>query len=79
VHARGGWPAHDPALAARLEVEVAVQVNGKLRATLTVPAGTGTDELRQRAVELPRIVELLGEREPRTVIAVVDRVVNLVL
>ena len=41
VHARGGWPAHDPALAAREEVEVAVQVNGKLRGTLTVPAGTG--------------------------------------
>ena len=30
VHDRGGWPAHDPALAARVEVEVAVQVNGKL-------------------------------------------------
>ena len=50
VHARGGWPVHDPALAAREEVEVAVQVNGKLRGTLTVPAGTGEDELRQRAL-----------------------------
>ena len=79
VHGRGGWPEHDPALAARVEVEVAVQVNGKLRGTLTVPAGTGQDELRQRALELPRVVELLGGAEPRKVIAVVDRVVNLVV
>src|SRR4029077_10753176 len=34
VHARGGWPVHDPELAARLEVDVAVQVNGRLRGTL---------------------------------------------
>jgi leucyl-tRNA synthetase len=79
IHTRGGWPAHDPTLAARREVEVAVQVNGKLRGTLTVPAGTPQDELRQRALELPRIVALLGEHEPRKVIAVVDRVVNLVV
>jgi leucyl-tRNA synthetase len=79
VHARGGWPEHDPVLAARLEAEVAVQVNGKLRATLTVPAGTTEDDLRQRALEMPRIVELLGGAEPRKVIAVVDRVVNVVV
>jgi leucyl-tRNA synthetase len=79
VHRRGGWPAHDPALAQRVEVEVAVQVNGRLRGTLIVPAGTGQDELRQRAMELPRIVALLGGGEPRKVVAVVDRVVNLVV
>jgi leucyl-tRNA synthetase len=79
VHAPGGWPEHDPALAARVEVEVAVQVNGKLRGTLTVPAGTGEDDLRQRALELPRIAELLGGAEPRKVVAKVDRVVNLVV
>ena len=79
VHAPGGWPEHDPHLAARVEVEVAVQVNGKLRATMTVPAGTGEEDLRQRALELPRIVELLGEAEPRKVVAVIDRVVNLVV
>ena len=60
-------------------MEVAVQVNGKLRATMTVPAGTGEEDLRQRALELPRIVELLGEVEPRKVVAVIDRVVNLVV
>ena len=78
VHARGGWPEHDPELAARAEVEIAVQVNGKLRGTLTVAAGTPGDDLRQRALELPRIVELLAGAEPRKVVVVVDRVVNIV-
>jgi leucyl-tRNA synthetase len=78
VHARGGWPEHDPALAARQEVEIAVQINGKLRGTITVPAGTPEDELRQRALELPRVAEQLAGAEPRKVVVVVDRVVNVV-
>ena len=79
VHERGGWPVHDPALAARLEVEVAVQVNGKLRGTITVPAGTVEEELRQRALELPRVAAILAGAEPRKVVAVIDRVVNVVV
>jgi leucyl-tRNA synthetase len=79
VHARGGWPEHDPALAARQEVEIAVQINGKLRGTITVPAGTSEDELRRRALELPRVAEQLAGAEPRKVVVVVDRVVNVVV
>ena len=79
VHTRGGWPAHDPGLATALEVEIAVQVNGKLRATMAVPAGTGEEQLRERALALPRVMELLERRSPRKVIAVVDRVVNVVV
>jgi leucyl-tRNA synthetase len=79
VHTRGGWPAHDPELAQWAEVEIAVTVNGKLRATMVVPAGTPADDLRQRALELPRIVDLLGGAEPRKVVAVPDRVVNVVV
>jgi leucyl-tRNA synthetase len=79
VHTRGGWPEHDPALAARQEVEIAVQINGKLRGTITVPAGTPEDELRHRALELPRVAEQLAGAEPRKVVVVVDRVVNVVV
>ena len=79
VHTRGGWPVHDPELARRAHVEVAVQVNGKLRTTMTVPAGTPADDLRQRALELPRIVDLLAGGEPRKVVAVPDKIVNLVV
>ncbi|TMC49486.1 MAG: leucine--tRNA ligase [Chloroflexi bacterium] len=74
----GHWPEHDPELAAAAEVTIAVQINGKLRTTMRVPAGTPADELEQRALALPRITELLDGRQPRKVIVVVDRIVNVV-
>ncbi len=79
VHEPGAWPVHDEALAAPQRVSVAVTVNGKRRAELEVDAGTSEDELRRRALELPRVAELLQGREPGRVVAVVDRIVNIVI
>ena len=42
-----GWPAFDEAVARADEIVVPVQVNGKVRARLTVPADTADDELRE--------------------------------
>jgi leucyl-tRNA synthetase len=44
------WPTFDPEIAKADEVVVPVQVNGKLRARVTVPAETAEDELRERAL-----------------------------
>jgi leucyl-tRNA synthetase len=44
------WPTFDPEIAKAEEVVVPIQVNGKLRARLTVPAETAEDELRERAL-----------------------------
>ena len=74
----GGWPGFDPELATEAEQTIAIQVGGRLRATLTVAAGLGEAELRTRALEHPRIVELLAGRPPRTVVVVPGRVVNIV-
>jgi leucyl-tRNA synthetase len=75
---RARWPDHDARLAAPPEVRIAVQVNGKRRAELTVVAGTPGPELERMARELPRITELLDGKPPRKVITVVDRIVNIV-
>jgi leucyl-tRNA synthetase len=45
-----GWPSFDPEIAKAEEIVVPIQVNGKLRARLTVPAETSEDELRARAL-----------------------------
>jgi leucyl-tRNA synthetase len=45
-----GWPAFDAEVAKAEEVVVPVQINGKVRARLTVPAGMSDDELRERAL-----------------------------
>jgi leucyl-tRNA synthetase len=47
---RTAWPAFDPEIAKAEEIIVPVQVNGKLRARLTVPAEIAEDELRERAL-----------------------------
>jgi leucyl-tRNA synthetase len=47
---RTAWPDFDPEIAKAEEIVVPVQVNGKLRARITVPAEMGEDELRERAL-----------------------------
>ena len=48
--AKASWPAFDPEVAKADEVVVPVQINGKVRARLTVPASTSHDELRELAL-----------------------------
>jgi leucyl-tRNA synthetase len=78
VHDRGTWPAYDAELAAPQRATIAITVNGKRRAELEVDAGTPEAVLSEQALAHPRVVELLGGRAPRAVIAVVDRIVNIV-
>jgi leucyl-tRNA synthetase len=47
---RASWPAYDPEIAKADEVVVPVQINGKVRARLTLPASLTDDELRERAL-----------------------------
>ena len=72
------WPAFDPALLVDDEVTIAVQVNGKLRETMTAPRGLPKEEAEARALALPKVRAQLGDGSPRTVIVVPDRLVNIV-
>ena len=78
VHERGTWPAYDAELAAPQRASIAITVNGKRRGEFEVDAGTPEAELTAQALANPRVVELLDGRAPRKVIAVVDRIVNIV-
>ena len=78
VHERGTWPAYDAELAAPQRASIAITVNGKRRGELEVDAGTSEADLSALALAHPRVVELLNGRPPRKVIAVVDRIVNIV-
>jgi leucyl-tRNA synthetase len=72
------WPDADPALLVEDEVTIAVQVNGKLRDTLTAPKGSGRDALEALALGSDKIVRQLEGKAPRKVIVVPDRLVNIV-
>ena len=67
---RHPWPKYDPALAAEDEVEVAVQINGKLRGRITVPADTTDDQLRERTLNDDKIKAGLDGKQVVKVIVV---------
>jgi leucyl-tRNA synthetase len=72
------WPQADPDLLVEEEVTVAVQVNGKLRDTLTAPKGTARETLEEMALASDKVARLLDGKPPRKVIVVPDRLVNVV-
>jgi leucyl-tRNA synthetase len=72
------WPSFDPDLTRDEQVTFAVQVNGKLRATLELPRDTAADVVENAALELPQIARWLDGHSPRKVIVVPNRIVNIV-
>ena len=73
------WPDFDPELAKEDQVEVVVQVNGKLRSRLAVARGTDRAELERLATMDPKIAPYLEEKTVRKVIVVPDKLVNVVV
>jgi leucyl-tRNA synthetase len=73
------WPVADPAMLERDTIEIAVQVNGKLRDRLQVPAGTPEAELVELALASERVRAHLDNGEPKRTIVVPDRLVNVVV
>ncbi len=76
---RQEWPVADPALAREDEIEVPVQVNGKLRSRVVVSRGLNKDELQARALDDERIRALVGGKQIVKVVVVPDRLVNIVV
>jgi len=74
-----GWPAFDPEVAKAEEIVVPVQVNGKLRARLTVPADSTEEQLRALALADPAVqAHTQGKRVVKVVIAR-GKLVNVVV
>ena len=72
------WPIFDPDLTRDEQVTLAVQVNGKLRATLEVPRDTAAQAVENAALALPQVARWLDGHLPRKVIVVPNRIVNIV-
>jgi leucyl-tRNA synthetase len=73
------WPAADPELLQRETFELVVQVNGKVRDRLQVPADLPEEELVARAKESPKVQSQLNGGEIRQTIVVPRKLVNLVI
>jgi leucyl-tRNA synthetase len=73
------WPVADPELAQREELEIPIQVNGKLRSRVIASPDVSEDELRASALADERVRALTDGHEVVKVIVVPRRLVNVVI
>jgi leucyl-tRNA synthetase len=73
------WPSVDETAAAEEEITLVVQVNGKVRDRICVPADTSEEQARTAALASEAVVKLLDGKTPRKVIIVPGKLVNIVV
>jgi leucyl-tRNA synthetase len=76
---RASWPTYDPELAKEEEIEIAVQVNGKLRSRLLIPADLAEDAVRERALAEEKVRAALDGKQLVKAIVVPGKLVNIVV
>ena len=73
------WPVAESALLVDDTVKMAVQVNGKVRATIEVPKDLDKASVEQQALAEASVQRAMGDQTPRKVIVVPGRIVNVVI
>jgi leucyl-tRNA synthetase len=73
------WPSFDEQVAKPEEMVIPVQVNGKLRTRLTVPAETPESELRERALADPAVRAYVDGKQVKAVIIAKGKLINVVV
>lgn len=76
--ADAAWPEADATLTVDETITIAIQVNGKLRASIEAPRDMPKDDLEAAALADPNVVRNLDGKTPRKVIVVPNRIVNVV-
>jgi len=76
---RTHWPKYDAALAKEEEIEIPVQVNGKLRSLIVVPADSNDEFVRERALADPKIKNALAGKKLVTPVIVPGKLINFVV
>ena len=76
---RVAWPSFDPALAKEDEIEIPVQINGRLRSKMLVREGVPQEEMEEMALNDPRIAHMIKGHQVLKVIVVPNKLVNIVI
>jgi leucyl-tRNA synthetase len=72
------WPVHDEALLVENEIDLVVQVNGKVRERLRVPKDSSKEQIEKAALESPKVAESTAGLQIAKVIVVPGKLVNIV-
>ena len=73
------WPVHDDALIEADEILIVIQVNGKVRNKITVPASMNQEDIKSRSLDDRKVQDFIGEKEIIKVIVVPKKLVNIVV
>ena len=73
------WPQYDEQLIKEKEIELAVQINGKIKDKIIVAAEADEDQIKQRALSSQKVIAVMAGKEPRKVIVIKSRLVNIVV
>lgn len=73
------WPRYSQDLAREEQIEVPVQVNGRVRARILVETGLGESELKSQAMNDSRVAPLIAGKQVLKVVVVPDKLVNIVV
>lgn len=73
------WPQYDKELIKEKEIELAIQVNGKIKDKIVVPADSDEEQIKQKALGCDKVVAAMAGKEPKKVIVIKSRLVNIVI
>ncbi|MFH1890472.1 MAG: leucine--tRNA ligase [Candidatus Kuenenbacteria bacterium] len=73
------WPAYDPELVKEEEIQLVIQVNGKVRDKTTVPADISEENAKQKALESEKVHKWLEGKKPKKIIYIKGKLVSIVV
>lgn len=76
--AHEGWPKHNPKFLTEDQVELVIQINGKLREKTTIPIDLPSEEVEKIVLSLEKVQHFLDKRTPKKIIIVPNKIVNIV-
>ncbi len=73
------WPKYEEELAKEKQIELPVQINGKVRDRILVPADADEEQVKARALASEKVVAALAGKSPKKVIVVKGKMVSIVV
>jgi len=73
------WPEYDEELIKEKEIELAVQVNGKIKDRITVPANADEEQIKQQVLASEKVTAAIAGKQPKKIIVIKSRLVNIVV
>jgi leucyl-tRNA synthetase len=72
------WPEYDKELIKEKEIELAVQVKGKIKDRIVVSADADEEQIKQKALSCEKVIAAMSGKEPKKIIVIKSRLVNIV-